>query len=250
MWDARWMANDHAVREAVRPGRGTKWLVRLTRRYLDEGARVLEGGCGLGHNVAALCRAGYRVEGVDFAPATLVALHRVAPELALVLSDVRELPFADCSFDGYWSLGVIEHFYSGYEPLAREMARVIRPQGFLFITFPYMSPLRRLRAKLGRYQPLPVAGEPQDFYQFALDVSDVVRELARFDFELRYQASMSGLQGFREETALLGKGLKRLENYQGGSVAWRGARFAMEYLSLLGAGHTCIMVLQKSVNSK
>lgn len=245
MWDARWTENENDVRRAVTPGRGTTWLIRLTQRFVRGGGRVLEGGCGLGHNVAALRRAGYKVIGLDFAPRTIAALHRVAPELDLFLGDLRALPLSDESIDAYWSLGVIEHFYGGYDALAQEMARVIRPGGHLFLTFPYMSPLRRARAAFGTYRRMDGHAEPEGFYQFALDARDVIEHFGHYGFTKRCQSSMSGLQGFREETSIGGNALRRIEDYAGASVAVRGARFLLEKLSLIGAGHTAILVLQK-----
>lgn len=246
MWDNLWAPDEQTVRDALKPARGTKWVIKLTRHYLASGAgRILEGGCGLGYNVAALQRAGYQTTGIDFAPQTVSILQRVAPDLDIQLGDLRSLPFADNSFAGYWSLGVIEHFYSGYEPLAKEMARVIRPGGYLFLTFPYMSPLRRLKAWLGRYPALKTDGEPVGFYQFALDSRRVVAEFERLRFEKRYQTSSSGLKGFKDEVGLFRKPLQLLYNYPGRSVLLRGVRFLMEGFALLGAGHSCVLVLQK-----
>ena len=47
------------------------------------------------------------------------------PQLDVSYGDVRALEFEDDSFDGYWSLGVIEHFPDGYEDIGQEMTRVI-----------------------------------------------------------------------------------------------------------------------------
>ena len=249
-WDELWTSDLETVRNAVKPGRGTKWLVRLTRRYLAPGdGRILEGGCGPGHNVAALQRAGYSVLGLDYAAETVATLRRVAPELRIVLGDLRSLPFEDASFAAYWSLGVIEHFYYGFEELAREMARILRPNGFLFLTFPYMSPLRRYRARLSRYPTLQSEGEPQGFYQFALDAGRVAHEFDRFGFERRYQTSKSGLEGLMEDVGPFRRPLRWLHDYSGGSMFIRGFRFVTEYAAPLGAGHSCVMVLQKKNHS-
>ena len=246
MWDALWTSSEQAVRDALKPGRGTKWLTKLTRRYVPPGGgRILEGGCGLGHNVSALRRAGYETTGIDFAPETVAILRRLAPELGIFLGDLRSLPFADASFAAYWSLGVIEHFYFGYDLLAGEMTRVIRPGGYLFLTFPCMSPLRRLRAAIHGYPPFQPGGEPVNFYQFALDPRRVIAEFERWGFRKRYQTSMSGLQGLKDEVPLFRPALQVLHDYSGRSLLLRGGRFLMERLAPLGAGHSCILVLQK-----
>src|SRR5438132_10618217 len=46
MWDHLWTAAEETVRNAVKPGRGTRWLVRMTRRFVaPEDGLILEGGC-------------------------------------------------------------------------------------------------------------------------------------------------------------------------------------------------------------
>ena len=153
-WDSHWKTDQ--LRRMVTQGNG--FVVKQTRAYLPPGARVLEGGCGRANTVWGLRQAGFDAVGVDFAEKTVLAINDVAPEIDVRFGDVRDLPFEDASFDGYWSLGVIEHFYDGYQPIQNEMLRVLKPGGFLFMTVPAMSPLRQLKARLGRYPSF----EPSD----------------------------------------------------------------------------------------
>ena len=82
---------------------------------------------------------------------------------------MRALPFEDNSFDGIWSLGIIEHFLDGYDAIAREMQRVLREGGYLFLTFPAMTKIRDWKALRGEYTPWEaVDQEPEGFYQFSL----------------------------------------------------------------------------------
>jgi len=63
---------------------------------------------------------------------------------------------------------VIEHFWEGYNEILKEAKRVLKPKGYLFLTFPYMSPLRKFRANLGLYRILDFNNKSKndDFYQF------------------------------------------------------------------------------------
>jgi SAM-dependent methyltransferase len=249
MWDAFWAPTEEAVRTAIVNDRGTRWLVRLTQRFLSvDAGRILEGGCALGHNVAALRRAGYESVGIDFATETVIAVHAVAPDLNVFLADLRRLPFGEGSFAGYWSLGVIEHFYSGYDCLAEEIERVIQPGGYVFLTFPCMSPLRRLMARFGRYPRLRATNEPPGFYQFALEAGRVVADFERLGFHKRFQTSMSGLQGMKDELGPLGRPLQKLYAYSGASFFVRALRGVIDRLAPLGIGHACVLVLQKEAN--
>ena len=75
----------------------------------------------------------------------------MAPALDIRLGDLRALPFENQSFDGYWSLGVIEHFWGGYQQIAEEMHRVLRKEWFLLLTFLAMTDIRVWKAKRGTY---------------------------------------------------------------------------------------------------
>lgn len=102
-------------------------------------------------NVYWLAKSGYDSYGVDYARKTVDLIHRFMPKLKATCHDVRYINFNDNFFDGYWSLGVIEYFYEGYEEIVKEAKRVIKRDGFLFLSFLSMSILRRFKARLGLY---------------------------------------------------------------------------------------------------
>lgn len=55
--------------------------------------------------------------------------------LHAAVADVRDLPFADASFDAVYSMGTIEHFRDSERSLA-EMVRVLRPGGVAIVGVP------------------------------------------------------------------------------------------------------------------
>lgn len=64
---AFWSSKDNTENYAKYPVRSA-YLVDLVRRYLDPGSTILEPGCNMGRNVAALREAGYTVHGIDVSP--------------------------------------------------------------------------------------------------------------------------------------------------------------------------------------
>jgi ubiquinone/menaquinone biosynthesis C-methylase UbiE len=123
----------------------------LTARGPGEGHTALDIGCGTGWDALALAGAGYRVTGADVSEEAL-ALARARAEqagpgsenIAFHRADIRELPFADASFDLLVDRGCLHHLdQDDQQRYAREAARVLRRHGALYVrgsrvdTFPF-----------------------------------------------------------------------------------------------------------------
>jgi ubiquinone/menaquinone biosynthesis C-methylase UbiE len=94
---------------------------------------VLDWGCGYGQMSFLLQRRGLQVESYDVGDSPSLAQSPVFPEVTVSrTSEKVQLPFADNSFDGALSCGVLEHVPDDAASL-RELARVVRPGGLLFI---------------------------------------------------------------------------------------------------------------------
>lgn len=139
-WEENW--KDINFEEALRFCENDP-LRPLFERYARPGTAMLEGGCGQGHYVAYYASRGVRVVGLDFAQTTLAGIRARYGDLMLCAGDVAALPFRDEAFDLYYSGGVVEHFETGAEPALQAAKRIIKPDGVLLISVPYLNPLRR-----------------------------------------------------------------------------------------------------------
>lgn len=96
-----------------------------------DGRDLLDAGCGLGRRLAgALAR---RCVGIDVVPQMLTAGRAVWPHLHVAAGDLRDLPFADRTFDVVWcrlAIGHVPDLACAY----RELARVTTPGGDLVVT--------------------------------------------------------------------------------------------------------------------
>lgn len=199
-WDNHWKSYD--LRNSILACTSDGDFIPLVKKYLSTGSTVLEGGCGWGQLVQALRYQGYKAIGIDFAEKTIRKIKEVVPELVVRVGDVRNLPIENDKLDGYVSVGVIEHFWEGYYQIFAEMKRTLREGGFLFISFPYMSPLRRLKVKLRSYpiSDTQVLEEQKGtFYQFAFNWKTVLQNLQQFGFILREAKPFGGIKGFKDE---------------------------------------------------
>jgi SAM-dependent methyltransferase len=198
-WDERW--SRAALESLFAPGLNA-WLVAETRRYLNIGDAVLEGGCGCADKVYSLNLAGYKAFGFDTARKTLTRAVEVCPSLNIAVGDIRNLPLVDGSMDGYWSLGVFEHFREGMQEQWDEASRVLRAGGYLFLTVPIMSPLRRLKARHNAYKTITDVPKGS-FYQYAYSTQAILDSAEASGFVLVSTRLLDGIKGLKDEVTTL-----------------------------------------------
>jgi len=103
-----------------------------------ERCRVLEAGSGPARATSLLGaspKVGLAV-ALDLDPEALEEGRKRDPRLPAVAADVHRLPFPEGTFDLVWNSSTLEHLPALGPPL-REMARVCRPGGAVFVGVPY-----------------------------------------------------------------------------------------------------------------
>jgi SAM-dependent methyltransferase len=242
-WDNHWLKNKGS--KSTKFSR-KNFTIKNTLPYLKpHDGPILEGGCGNGNNVNILHAFNYDVIGLDYAEKTIKNLKITFPNLNFEYGDVRSLPYNGNYFAGYWSVGVIEHFWNGYDAIASEMARVIKPGGYLFITFPQMSILRKFKAVINLYPIKHLEGEPPNFYQFALDSGSVVKDFNTRGFNVVKIKPYSAIKGLKDEIAILKKPLQYLFDNKTGNLFVKIMQKSIEILFSRFAGHSILIVLRK-----
>jgi 2-polyprenyl-3-methyl-5-hydroxy-6-metoxy-1,4-benzoquinol methylase len=126
---------------------GTPWH-SLVRQHVHKsedlaGRTILEIGCGRGEFscwLAAHPDRPLRVIGCDFSLTAVATGASYGPSVgpgwpSWLTANIEEMPFADASFDTVFSCETVEHVARPRVAL-RELARVLRPGGHLFLTTP------------------------------------------------------------------------------------------------------------------
>lgn len=116
--------------------------------HLQGRPKILALGCGAGMEVDALCDAGFDCVGIDNGNRTRVWERRTHPG-SLVMANGMHLPFEDGVFDIAFcgcvfphvgvegdSFKVTPHCYQDRLAIAREMTRVVKPGGAIFLSSP------------------------------------------------------------------------------------------------------------------
>jgi SAM-dependent methyltransferase len=112
------------------------------KKIFKKGDLVLEAGCGYGRYCFWLEKNGVQSVGIDFVSSALRTGKRYFKskdgDFPLIVADVSKLPFKRDIFDGYISLGVIEHFETDSElwKCLQDTFRVVKPKGFAYISAP------------------------------------------------------------------------------------------------------------------
>jgi SAM-dependent methyltransferase len=194
-WDDHWKNPD--VSKKLTRSRRSRYWKRIFTKYFVPNSRIIEGGCGDGHLVDALNYWGYEATGVDFAEETVKRLNETAPHLDIRLGDVRRLGFADGTFDGYISGGVIEHFWEGYNQILTEIHRVLKPKGILVITFPAISLGDRVKIFCRGYERRTFGDKPDSFYQFILPIGRVKKDITEMGFRCTSIMRTGGVGGLK-----------------------------------------------------
>jgi len=113
-------------------------LDRVIFGEFSSGAKLLHAGCGSGQ-VDVNIQQGMQVTALDISQDALRIYSRNNPDaIDVVHGNILALPFSDNTFDGYYSLGVVEHFTKDeIGVIFREALRVLRPGGKMVIFWPY-----------------------------------------------------------------------------------------------------------------
>jgi len=241
-WDKHWNKVD--LQTYLRRSKNDRLFIPLVKKYLPKQSVVLEGGCGRGQIVHALQYQGFKAIGVDFAFETIKRIKEAVPELDVRHGDLRALELPDASLDGYVSVGVIEHFWNGYEAILKEMYRTLKVGGFLFVSFPYLSPLRRLKVFFKMYPSAhkhDLDSQANTFYQFALSARRTQADFEALGFQMKKFLAYDGIKGFKDEVAPFKPFLQEIYD---GKRAPR-LRRPLNRLFKPFASHCALLVLQK-----
>jgi ubiquinone/menaquinone biosynthesis C-methylase UbiE len=126
-------------------------LLDHLNRLAPPDAAVLDVGCGLG-DVLASMPPSYRLSGMDYATHNVrVATKRLGERAQIVKGSIYEIPFESNRFDVALCLEVLEHIEDDARGV-RDIARVLKPGGFLIAAVPYTYYWPQYRALMGHFR--------------------------------------------------------------------------------------------------
>ncbi|KWV93254.1 bifunctional 2-polyprenyl-6-hydroxyphenol methylase/3-demethylubiquinol 3-O-methyltransferase UbiG [Erythrobacter sp. YT30] len=131
---------------------------------LNEGARVLELGCGAGRDAARIVERGFDLDATDGIPA-MVAKAQERHDIKVRLMRFDELD-ADAQYDAVWAHACLLHCPRGELPdVLASIFRALKPEGWHYASFKLGS--GEGRDLLGRLHNFPDADWVRDTYKDA-----------------------------------------------------------------------------------
>ena len=106
--------------------------------------------------------------GIDYNEGPIAKVLEFDPSLPVSVGDVTQIVFPDGYFDGYLSLGVIEHFAEGPQKALREAHRVLKSGSVFIVVVPTRNIFMDLKAALTWFKKNSTLrqwlGKPPDTY--------------------------------------------------------------------------------------
>jgi len=118
----------------------------LSSEYLEKGMKILDAGCGTGKNAEVLAKYG-NVIAFDISDDAL-QFSRKRGIKNLIKASVNFLPFKNNSFDFVTSFDVLYHNLANDTLAVKEMSRVCKKDGFVFVRVPALISLMRSHDKV------------------------------------------------------------------------------------------------------
>jgi len=114
----------------------------------------LEGGCGFGRYCFWLEKKGVKTTGIDIVKSAIktgkIYAKKKGYESKLYIGNICRLPFKNNCFNGYISLGVVEHFENvkDIESVFKEAYRVLKHGGYAYFSIPNPYAIHMLPEKI------------------------------------------------------------------------------------------------------
>ncbi|MFG3555281.1 class I SAM-dependent methyltransferase [Micromonospora sp. NPDC047557] len=152
---------------------------------LAVGAEIADVGCGTGRLLPYLASRGLAPRGVDLSPRMVEVARRENPGFTYEVADLRDLPFEDASLAGVvcW-FSLIYLAPEARVPAFAELARVVRPGGYLVTAFKHGDGTGHRNPPGSRVGSFGI-----DFDRYWLSAREMEERFAAAGFALIFQGS-------------------------------------------------------------
>ncbi len=190
-WTERWDSFDRKIKTESITKREEYRIIKPFLKNIPVRGRILDAGCGMGEWTVFLADQGYDAVGLDISEKTILRLKELLPDYQFIHGDIRKTFFENDSFDACISWGVFEHYENGMGDCLKEVNRILKPNGWLFMSVPYQNWRHILRDALefhnrsNRYKKNSYI-QPHRFYQWRFTKGEIYQELELRGFRVKW----------------------------------------------------------------
>ena len=133
----------------------TPFQAEAFSKYVKKESRILDVGCGYGRTLDELYQKGYRnLTGIDFSGGMIERGKKQFPYLDLRIKDTDKIALPDECIDAVILFAVLTCIRTDEEqqPLLKEIKRVLKPQGILYVNDFLLNSDERNVARYKKYE--------------------------------------------------------------------------------------------------
>lgn len=154
------------------------WLKYLSKNFND-GARILEVGCGLGYFLEKLSSK-YKVYAMDISWEALIYAKNNIREGLVFQADAEKIPLSEASIDCIIAFDVIEHLHSP-ESFLEQAKGMLKKDGFLIISTPNPESFgSMMKKKSSGFNEEPYANRMNDWHGWRDDTHINIRKIKQW----------------------------------------------------------------------
>ncbi|NHJ19468.1 MAG: class I SAM-dependent methyltransferase [Candidatus Lokiarchaeota archaeon] len=171
-------------------------MERLADLFIEKDVhRILDLGCGTGRHLIFLLKKGFEVYGLDGSPNGLEITKKwlIEENLSseLICQQIEhEFPYKDSFFDAVISIQVLHHnLMKDILFTVREIKRTLKPEGFIFITFPIFKGFYLARQNMEEVEKrtfIPLKGPEKGLPHHFFTVAEIKKVFNAFDLSEIY----------------------------------------------------------------
>lgn len=110
-------------------------LIHKFTTMIPPASTILDAGCGVGRDLEIFSGAGFNTIGLDLCQNMVELARQHSPNSQIIHGDMRNIPLPSDSVDGVWACASLVHLaFQDTIVAIREIARVVRPGGLIFIS--------------------------------------------------------------------------------------------------------------------
>ncbi len=216
----------------------------VTRRL-----KLVDVGCGTGHVLAGLSTEQYDVLAMDFAEGMVRRASTAHPEVRFMVGDAANIPLVGESVDVVTLIGVLEYIPAANKVLAG-IARLLRPGGWLVVSFPNARSLFRHAHRLERTVTTPIRSAVRKWRCTDVQGNALTESYRHYRWTERRAELLLQAQGLMPEWAcyctygLKTPGLERLKLNMA-FCRWASERYSMPGVISRSLAWTIVMAARK-----